>query len=129
MLDREQGQYDADQRHGRSDRQVEVTRDDQHDGADGRQADNGGLQSKQHQVSRSEEYPVGGEVEEQPNQCQDHEQHGIAQRRHTHGTTEHARQTVARFGLVQFEIALAHHSPSSIACHSHQIALGKVEPG
>ena len=81
VLDGEQREDDADQRHGRADREVEIARDDQHHRADRGQADDRGLQRQQDEIALGEERAVGGEIEEQPDRGEDEEQHRVAQRR------------------------------------------------
>ena len=66
VLDGEQSQDDADQRHRRADGQIEIAGDDQHHRADRGQADDRGLQREQDEIALGEEGAVGGEVEEQP---------------------------------------------------------------
>ena len=92
MLDRQQREDDADQRHRRADREVEIARDDQHHGADRGEADDRSLQRQQDKVALGEERAVGGEIEEQPDRDEHKKQHRIAERRNTRDAPE---QTLA----------------------------------
>ena len=117
VLDREQREDDADQRHRRADREVEIARDDQHHRADRGEADDRGLQRQQDEIALREEGAVGGEVEEQPDGGEHHEQHRVAQRRAAQAADEAnstafaaVRSSQRRSGL---DALLSHPPPSA----------------
>ena len=80
-LDRQHREDDANQRHGRADREIEVARDDQHHRADRGERDDRRLQRQEDQVALREEGALGREIEEQPDHREDQQQRRVAQRR------------------------------------------------